>query len=145
MKTSTGAVSGCIVWMIVFSVVSCCISPAAIVVAGFTAPSRFAMQILGPMLCPPGTAAESYSYASTTTDQYGNTQPSTAYELHCVDAKGTVVKEDPIQFAFLWMGILVVIGLGIAALLAFALAAPAAVLIARVLNRNKKKANIEPE
>jgi hypothetical protein len=117
-------------------------------ISGFTAPSKFAMQILGPMLCPAGTTAESYSYPSTTTDQYGNTQPSTAYELHCIDINGTVVKEDPVQYAFLWMGIMVVTGLLIAALLAFALAAPAGVLVTRLLNRSKKTniaANLEPE
>jgi hypothetical protein len=58
------------------------------------------------------------------------------------------VKEDPVLYAFLWMGIFVLIGLGIAAILAFALAAPAGVLIARILDRNKKAsitANIEPQ
>ena len=46
------------------------------------------------------------------------------------------------------IGILALIGLGIAGLFAFALAAPAGVLIARILDRNKKTnlaANIEPE
>jgi hypothetical protein len=99
-------------------------------VGGFTAPSQFAMQALSPMLCPAGSTAQSYSYATTTTDEYGNTQPSTAYELHCLDANGVVVKEDPVLYAFLWTGIMVVIGLVIAALLAFALAAPASVFIA---------------
>jgi hypothetical protein len=118
------------------------------IIGSFTAPSQFAMQTLGPMLCPTGTTAESYSYPSTTTDQYGNTQPSTAYELHCVDPNGTVVKQDPVQYAFLWTGTMAALGFAIAALLAFALAAPVSVLIARLLNRVKKTsitANIEPE
>jgi hypothetical protein len=45
-------------------------------------------------------------------------------------------------------GNIVIISLGIAALLAFALAAPAGIWIARILDRNKKTnvaANIEPE
>ena len=106
------------------------------------------MQTLAPIICPDGTTAESYSYATTTTDEYGNSQPSTAYELHCIDASGTVVKEDPVLYAFLWIGIIAGIGLVIAALLAFALAAPAGVLIARLLNRNKKEniaATIKPQ
>jgi hypothetical protein len=106
------------------------------------------MQSIGPLICPEGTAAQSYSYATTTTDEYGNSQPSTAYELHCVDSNGEVVKEDPVLYAFLWIGIIAVTGLGIAALLAFALAAPAGGLIAKVLDRNKKisnTSNIEPE
>ncbi len=147
MKT-TGTLSGCIVWIIVFGVLSLCFLPVSMMIGGFTSVSNFAMQTLEPVICPEGTTAESYSYATTTTDEFGNSQPSTAYELHCVDASGTVVKEDPVLYAFLWIGLIAVIGLVIAGTLAFALAAPAGVLIARVLDRNRKlniATNIEPE
>jgi len=147
MKT-TGTLSGCIVWIIVFGILSACLLPVAMIVGGFSSVSDFAMQTMAPIICPDGTTAESYSYATTTTDEYGNSQPSTAYELHCVDATGAVVKEDPVLYAFLWIGIFVSIGLVIAAVLGFALAAPAGVLIARALHRNNKTnvaANIEPE
>jgi ABC-type glycerol-3-phosphate transport system permease component len=146
--TKAGTASGCVVWIIVFGILSSCFLPAAMMIGGITSVSNFAMQTIGPIICPDGTTAESYSYATTTTDEYGNSQPSTAYEIHCIDASGTVVKEDPVLYAFLWMGIIAIIGLVIAAFLAFALAAPAGVLIARVLDRNKKTsiaANIEPE
>jgi hypothetical protein len=149
MKSSTtGTISGCIVWILVFGLFSACLLPVSMIIGGFTSVSNFAMQTLGPMICPEGTTAESYSYATTTTDEFGNSQPSTAYELHCIDANGNVVKEDPVLYAFIWMGIIAVIGLGISALFAFALAAPAGVLIARLLNRRKKSyaaMNIEPE
>jgi hypothetical protein len=58
--------------------------------------------------------------------------------LECMDASGNVVKEDPVSFAFLWIGLLAIIGLLIGAGLAFALAAPAGVLIGRFINRMKK-------
>jgi hypothetical protein len=149
MKARTkGAVSGCIVWIIVFGILSSCILPVSMVIGGITSASNFAMQTLGPMICPDGTIAESYSYATTTTDEYGNSQPSTAYELHCVDANGTVVKDDPVLYAFVWMGIIAGIGLIISSMLAFVLAAPAGVSIGRWLNRGKKQdisARIEPE
>lgn len=147
MKTA-GTLSGCIVWIIVFGVLSLCLLPASMMIGGVTSVTDFAMQTVAPLICPDGTTAESYSYATTSTDEFGNTQPSTAYELHCVDENGTVVKEDPVLYAFLWMGIIAGIGLVIAAILAFALAAPAGVLVARFLDRNKKTdiaANIEPE
>jgi hypothetical protein len=147
-NTKTGAASGCVVWIIVFGILSSCFLPAAMMIGGFTSVSNFAMQTMAPLICPAGTTAESYSYATTTTDEYGNSQPSTAYELHCVDTNGEVVKEDPVLYAFLWMGSIVIIGLVIAALLAFTLAAPAGIWIARILDRNKKTnvaANIEPE
>jgi Na+-transporting methylmalonyl-CoA/oxaloacetate decarboxylase beta subunit len=54
-----------------------------------------------------------------------------------MDASGQVVKSDPVGFAFLWIGILAGAGLVIAGVLAFALAAPAGVLIARFLKRKK--------
>jgi hypothetical protein len=144
----TGTISGCIVWIIVFGILSTCILPAAMMIGGFTSISNFAMQTLAPIICPDGTTAESYSYATTTTDEFGHAQPSTAYELHCVDANGLVVKEDPILYAFLWIGIIAATGLIIAVFLSFALAAPAGVLIARLLNRRQKSkmtATIEPE
>src|SRR5690349_1812873 len=146
--TKAGTVSGCIVWILVCGILSACLLPLAMLIGGFTSVSNFAIRTIGPIICPDGTTPESYSYATTTTDEFGNSRPSTAYEIHCVDASGTVVKEDPVLYAFLWMGIFVLIGLGIAAILAFALAAPAGVLIARILDRNKKAnitANIEPQ
>ena len=144
---ATGTLSGCIVWIIAFGILNLCILPVAMIIGSVTSFSDFAMQTLAPIICPEGTTAESYSYPSTTTDEYGNTQPSTAYELHCVDANGVVVKEDPVLYAFVWIGLTGLIGLVIAALLAFAFAAPAGVLIAKLLNRRQKsniEANIEP-
>ena len=143
-----GTFSGCIVWIIVFGILSACLFPTAMMIGGVTSVSNVAIQTIGPLICPEGTAAQSYSYATTTADQFGNPQPSTAYELHCVDLNGEVVKKDPVVYAFLWIGSMALIGLVIAAILAFALAAPAGVLIARVLDRTKKTdiaANIEPE
>ena len=121
--TKTGTVSGCIIWILVFGILGACLLPMAMIIGGLTSVSDFAMQTLAPMICPDGTTAESYSYATTTTDENGNSRPSTAYELHCVDTTGAVMKKDPVVYAFLWIGIIGVIGLGIAALLAFALAA----------------------
>ena len=146
--TKAGTASGCVVWLIVFGILSACLLPVAGIVGGVTSVSNFATQTIGLIICPDGSNAESYSYATTTTDEYGNSQPSTAYELHCIDATGAIVKEDPVLYAFLWIGIIALIGLGIAALLAFGLAAPAGMLIARLLDRNKKtniSANTEPE
>jgi hypothetical protein len=137
-SASAGAVSGCIVWALVFAALGTCIFPVVMAVGGFTSSTSIAIQTTGNIICPEGTTPESYSYATTSTDEYGNSHPATAYELHCVNATGEVVKEDPVGFAFLWMGILAGIGLVVAVILAFAIAAPAGVLIARLLNRNRK-------
>jgi len=144
---AAGTLSGCVVWLIVFGMLSTCFLPAAMVIGGFTSVTDFAMQTIGPLICPDGSTAKSYSYATTTTDEFGNSQPSTAYELHCIDANGAVVKEDPVLYAFMWIGIIAAIGLVSAALLAFALGAPAGMLITRLLKSRQKTditANIEP-
>jgi len=138
---ATGTLSGCIIWIIVLGVLSACLLPIAMMVGGFSSASNFAMQSVGPLICPDGTTPQAYSYASTTTDEYGNTQPSTAYELHCVDKNGGIIKKDPILYAFTWIGIISMIGLGIAAVLSFALAAPAGLFISKLFN-DRRKSNI---
>lgn len=144
----TGAISGCFIWFIVFGILGSCLVPAGMMVGGFTSVTDFAMQALQPLICPDGTTAKSRSYATTTNDEFGNPQPSTAYVMQCVDASGQVVKEDPVTYAFIWIGIIAGIGLLLSALLAFVFAAPAGVLIARLINRNRKPnfaENIEPK
>ena len=140
-STTTGAVSGCVVWIIVFSALLMCLLPASIVVGSITSFSQFAIQNTGRFLCPEGTTPESYSYETTSADEFGNRQPATAVELHCVDASGNVVKEDPIVYGFLWIGVFSAVGLLLAGMLAFALAAPAGVLIGRTLERWKSRKN----
>lgn len=147
-STKTGAVSGCIIWFIVFGVIGSCLVPAGMMIGGFTSVTDFAMQTLEPLICPDGTTAKSRSYATTTTDDFGNQQPSTAYVMQCVDANGELVKEDPVAYAFIWIGIIAGVGLILAGILAFVFAAPAGVWIARMINRNRKPnfaENIEPK
>jgi hypothetical protein len=144
----TGLVSGCVVWAFLIGIILVCALPLFVVLGSVTSFSRFAIQTTGNVVCPDGTTPERYSYETTTTDEFGNRQPSTAYELHCVDQTGEVVKEDPIVYSFLWIGIIALIGLVISGILAAALSAPAGVLIGRLLTRNRKSgfpANIEPE
>ena len=146
--TRTGTLSGCIIWVITFGLINMCFFPAAMFIGGFTSASNFAMRTLGPHICPSGTTAESYSYDTTTTDEYGNSQPSTAYELHCVDTNGNVIKNDPILYAFLWDGIIAIIGFVLAGILALIFAAPAGVAIARLFKNRQRmniSTNIEPE
>ena len=142
MKFSTaGTTLGCMLWLIVFGILSSCILPTTIVVGGLTAASDFALQTIEPMLCLEGTTAKLFSYETTTTDAFGHSQPSTIYELHCVYAKGVILKKDPILYASLWMGFVTAIGLSIAALLAIVLFVPFKVLIKKRLNRIQKLEN----
>jgi hypothetical protein len=137
-QASTGTISGCLVWIISCGVLSICLLPVATAVGSFTSISDFAIQKTGRFICPENTTPGTRTYATTTTDENGNRQPSTAYVLQCVDENGAVVKEDPVGYAFLWIGSLAAIGLFLSGILAFVLAAPAGVLIARFLSRNRR-------
>lgn len=137
-KLSAGTVSGCLVWVLVFSVISMCLLPAAMIIGGITSGADFTAKILGRVYCSEDTTPEIYSYPTTTTDEFGNSQPATGYELHCVDANGEVVNTSAVGYAFLWTGILAGVGLLVSAILAFVLAAPAGVLIGKAMNRNKR-------
>jgi hypothetical protein len=147
-KSTAGTLSGCVVWILSIGVIASCMLPIFIVIGSITSFSQYAIRTTGNVLCPDGSKPESYSYETTGTDEYGNSQPSTAYELHCVNQDGNIVKEDPIVYSFLWIGLFAFIGLTISGVLAFALAAPAGVLIGRMLNRGQKPniaENMEPE
>ena len=138
-QATTGTLSGCLVWIIAFFAISLCVLPMSMMIGGFTSFSDFAIQQTSRIICPENTTPEIRTYETTTTDQYGNRQPSTAYVLQCKDANGQVVMEDPVLFGFLWMGIIAALGLILAGVLAFLLAAPAGIVITAVLNRLRKK------
>jgi ABC-type phosphate transport system permease subunit len=145
-NTTAGALSGCLVWLLSIAVISSCILPIFFVAGSITSFSQYAITFTGKFLCPTGTTPQGYTYATTTRDEYGNVHPATGMELHCVDQNGALIKNDPVVYAFAWIGIFAVIGLLISAILAFVFATPAGILITRLLNRRRKpdiSANIE--
>ena len=134
-NTKTTAISGCVIWFLLICMISSCVMPIFFIVGSVSSFSEFAIQTTGGWLCPEGTTPKSYTYATTTADEFGNQQPSTAYELHCVDSSGTVVKEDPVVYAFIWIGIWGVIGLILSGVLTFVFAVPGGMLVTKVLNK----------
>ena len=133
VKTTT--IPGCIIWFLLISVISSCVMPVFFIVGSVSSFSSFAIKTTGGFLCPKGTTPESYSYSSTTLDEFGNTQPATAYELHCVDASGVVVKNDPVFYSFLWIGIWAMLGLVVSGVLTFIFAVPGGMLVTKILNK----------
>ena len=129
------AVSGCVIWFLLICIISSCVMPVFFIVGSVSSFSEFAIQTTGGWLCPEGTTPESYTYATTTADEFGNQQPSTAYELHCVDSSGAVVKEDPVVYAFIWIGIWGAIGLILSGVLTFVFAVPGGMMVTKVLNK----------
>jgi hypothetical protein len=110
---------------------------AAMGIGGFTAGTDLAARTVGPMVCPDGTSPHMNTYETTTTDDYGNSSPATGFEMQCLDRNQKVVKTDPIAFSFYWIGVLIAGGVGLAALLAFLVAGPAGLLIARLRKKNQ--------
>jgi len=136
MKSAgTTAFSGCLIWVLLISIISTCILPIAMAAGGFSSSSDYAIHTTGNWLCPMGTTPQSYSYETTTQDENGFDQPATAYELHCVDAGGTVVKNDPILYAFIWIGLFALVGLIIAVVLSFIFAVPGGMLVTKLLEK----------
>ncbi len=135
VKTTT--ISGCIIWFLLISVISSCVMPVFFIVGSFSSFSNFAIKTTGGLLCPKGTTPESYSYSSTTFDEFGYPESGTAYELHCVDANGIVVKNEPVVYSFLWIGIWAVLGLVVSGVLTFIFAVPGGMLVTKILNKLK--------
>lgn len=139
MKSAqAGTLSGCIVWIIAIGIIASCIVPILIGIGSLTSFSQFAIKATGNFICPDGSTAQSYSYETTTTDEFGNVEPATGVSLHCVDQSGTIVKEDPVGYTFLWVGVFAVIGLIVSAVLAFLFAAPIGILMGRLFHRSQR-------
>ncbi len=139
----TTAFSGCLIWFVMISLIGSCILPVFVVIGSVSSFSDFAIKTTGSLLCPQGTTPQSHSYATTSQDSNGFEHPATGYELHCVDASGSVVKKDPLAYAILWIGAFSVVGLVLSAILAFVFAVPGGILVTRLLEKLKVK-NIEP-
>jgi len=136
----TGAASGCIVSIILFSIFSCFLVPLSMFVASFSSTMMpdLVLNVLAPYLCPADSTPFIFTYATTMRDQNNFDVNATAYEMQCVDAAGNVVKEPSPNYAFIWTGIMAVTAVIISAVLTLLLAAPAGVLIARIRARSKK-------
>ena len=141
-SASTGAASGCVVWLLTFGALSLCLCPIGLFAGSLTSTisADSVARLVGPWLCPAGSTAKIETYETTTTDDNGNTQPATGYTMVCQDASGAVVASPGPLYAFVWIGILSGIGLGVAAILSIFLAVPAGAVIARWSSRRAQRA-----
>lgn len=133
------AISGCVIWFLLISVIASCVMPIFFVAGSLSSFSITAINITGGWICPDGSTPQQNTYSTTTFDEFGNPEPATAYELQCVDGNGTVIKTDPVGYSFLWIGIFAVLGLIVSAVLTFILAVPGGMLVTKVLNKMRVK------
>lgn len=130
-----GLAVGCIVWVLLFTVMGACLVPVGLMVAGFTSQTDFVVETVGRYLCPEGTTPGLYIYATTIRDERGVDMPATASELICLDASGETVANLGPTYAFLWSGVLGVVGAVVAAVVSILLAGPIGAVIGRRLGR----------
>jgi hypothetical protein len=95
----------------------------------------FVARTLTPILCPDESHGEIITFATTSRDEFGNETPSTGYEMQCVDASGNITREPSPDYAFVWMAILLGMGLLLAALTALFLVAPASMLLKKFFGK----------
>jgi len=61
-SATTGAVSGCLVWVIACGVLSMCILPVSMAIGGITSVSDFAIQQTAAIVCPNNTTPDVRTY-----------------------------------------------------------------------------------
>ncbi len=135
----SSAISGCVIWFVLLSVIGSCVMPIAFAVGGVTSSTDFVIVNIGTFICPEGTAPRSHSYQTTMNDEYGVARPATAYELQCEDSNGEVVQTDPIAYAFIWIAICALVGAVLTGLLSFVFAVPGGMLVTRFLRNIRFK------
>ena len=141
-SASTGALSGCVVWVITFVALSTCLCPLAVTVATITSfsSSDFVAGLVGPYLCPAGSTGKVRTFETTSVDNNGNSVPTTGYEMICVDSSGKEVANTGPAYSLIWLGLLAVLGLVLAGVLSIFLAVPVGALIARWMARRSSPA-----
>lgn len=134
-NVKTSAVSGCIVWFVLIAFIGSCVMPVALAAGSLTSSTDFVIVNVGTFICPEGTAPRRHSYQTTINSEYGVARPATAYELHCEDSNGDVVQTDPIAYAFIWVGVVALLGVVLTGVLALVFAVPGGMLVTRLLNK----------
>lgn len=137
---ASGTASSCLIWFLVFGVMSLCLCPMAAFIGGFTSTMQadFVARTLSPYLCPENSTAEIITFQTTSRDEFGTELPATGYEMQCVDVNGNIVKAPSPYYAFYWVGLLAAGSLVVSGLLALLFAAPIGALITRLVRRNQK-------
>lgn len=135
-RISASALAAVLIWLIAFSVCAAILSSAAMVIAGITSTvyADSVAGILEPALCPSGSKAEIVTHQTIIHDGTRD-YPATAYEMQCVKASGEIVRAPSADYSFYWTGILVLIGMIIAAVGAGVLAVPLGAVIGKLLAR----------
>ena len=131
---TTGTISGCLVWVILFVVTVPCLWLLVFMVSSVSTFTDFSYRLAQPILCPADTTLKVSTFDTTTTDSSHHSIEAVGHDMNCVSANGDMVKKDlVVQYLLIWRALGLVSGVVLAALFAFLLAAPAGALFARLL------------
>lgn len=113
------SISGCLIWVIAFLLVSGCLMPVSLFISGMSTffSEDLIAPTLGPFLCPENTVAEIISFESTIIED-GYIRPATSYEMLCKSPEDVTVKNLGASYALIWSGIFAVLSMILAAILA---------------------------
>lgn len=113
--------SGCLVWVMAFLLISGCLVPASLFIAGMSTffSNELITSTLGTYMCPENTDPQIHTYQSVEMDVDGFPRNATYYELICLNASGEIVQNLGGSYALIWSGIIAVLSLIPSALIAF--------------------------
>lgn len=134
---SSGSI-GCVTGFLIFGMLTICLCPLAGGIAGVTGTvgaDGVARMVMGPLLCPDGSTAQVIRSQTTLRGSSGVDRPATSYEMQCVDRAGAVVRPPSPDFAFYWVGILMLGSVVLAAILSVIFAVPLGRFLNRLLQR----------
>ncbi|PKO05049.1 MAG: hypothetical protein CVU41_14155 [Chloroflexi bacterium HGW-Chloroflexi-3] len=116
-RNTNRLLSSCLIWVIAFLLVSGCLVPASLFVAGMSTffSEDLIASTLGPFLCPEKTMPTIKTYQSTELDVKGFPRQATYYEMVCLDMNGISIKNLGGSYALIWSGIFAVFSLILAA------------------------------
>ncbi len=135
--------TGCLVWFVVFLVISSCLVPVGMLAGGFTMffSEDLITSSLGQFLCPVNTFPEIISYDSVRIDEEGIERPSTTLEMVCKTPDGNTVSNLGGSYALIWSGIFVVVSLVLSAILSVVIT----IIFLRIFrNRDNQKNQTPP-
>lgn len=138
-SAAAGTASGCVVWLVLAVVFGTCLLPVGIIVTVFTTTSELAATVVGPMVCPAGSAAIIERVPTTYIDDQGFEREAMGAEIVCADASGDVVARPAPLPNWIWTGLVCVAAIVLACVLALLFAAPLGVVVGGVINRLMRK------
>ncbi len=122
-RKSNRLLSGCLIWVVAFLLVSGCLVPASLFIGGMSTffSEDLIASTIGPFLCPENTTPAINTYESTETDVDGFPRQATYYEMVCLDSNGISIKNLGGSYALIWSGIFALLSLVLAAILSVVL------------------------